>query len=484
MNKGLRYTRLFALSLLTSVPMSGCILNADAGLDDVLGDSEGTGGQNPGTPGAQLPGQNPGAGLPGGNVNPGGGTNEQGEPVPEPDPQNPCGLGGDIFESNNNLDNPFVLSEAQASAGVFAGVSSIDLDVFSLSLSKSDPRSVSVRYDVANLDDAELTLRIFDDEGEVIAEHDESRDELFEQMVASWTPKVGARYRAAVISDFGTCTPYTLKLDATSCTDEYEDNDMPSQAKALTLGYSLVPLATNLTIHPEDPDFFTLEVPTRDPALVVAKHKGADASTLLDIKIRDPQGELVGDAKRESTDEGTELLTNWVPEKGGEVYQIEVRSLLQEKACKSYDLAIQRCTDSFEDNDRAAAAAKLPAGVHEATISDLDKDYYEIPNEKKGGRCVVTYSATSGEDMSMFLFADGKLDPVSEHHEDRLEEQEVMQVSWGPETQGPLILWINAADKRCTPYTITCTQGLQAEGSEPDTQEDKAEGESPADDDS
>lgn len=460
MNKGLSYPRLLTLSLFSSLAMSGCIVTADGGLGDVLDGSN----QNTGSGGAQA--QNPG-GTPG--QGPGGQDNTK----PQPDPQKPCGPGGDIYESNNSLDAPFVLNESSASKGLLAGASATDPDVFSFSVAKSDPRSVSVRYEVPAMDGAEMTLRIFDDQGEVVAEDEEVRRDLFEDMKVSWTPKAGKTYRAAVVSDLNTCTPYTLKLDATTCTDEYEDNDTADQAKELLLGYSLVPLATNLTIHPQDPDFFTLNVPTRDPALVIAKHKGSDASVGLDIVIRDPNGEVVGDARRESNKTHTELLTNWVPKKGGQTYQIEVRSKLKEMVCSSYDLAIQRCTDSFEDNDRADAAAKLPSGIHEATISDLDKDYYEVQNSGTGGRCVVTYSATTGEDMSMFLFADGKLDPISEHHEDRVADKEVMEVSWGPETKGKLTLWINAADKRCTPYTIVCTQGPNQKSSE----EKKSEGE-------
>lgn len=459
MNKGLSTTRLLALSLFSSLTMSGCIVT-EGGLGGLLDGSQND--ANTSTSGAQ--GQMPG-------TNPGAGSGAQDNTVPQPDPQKPCGEGGDIYEDNNSLDKPFALNETSAAAGLLAGASASDVDIFSFSVAKSDPRSVSVRYDVTAMDGAEMALRIFDEQGEIVAEHDETRIDLFENMVASWTPKANKTYRAAVVSDLATCTPYNFKLDATTCTDEYEDNDDPSQAKALSLGYSLVPLATNLTIHPQDPDFFTLEVPTKDPALVIAKHKGSDAEVMLDIVIRDPDGESVGDAKREEGETHTELLTNWVPEVGGQVYQIEVRSSLKELKCNSYDLAIQRCTDSFEDNDRADAAVKLPAGTHEATISDLDKDYYDIPNNGNGGSCVVTYSATTGEDMSMFLFADGKLDPISEHHEDKIADTEVMEVTWGPETKGTLTLWINAADKRCTPYTISCEQGPKKE--EPKTDEAK-----------
>ena len=95
-------------------------------------------------------------------------------------------------------------------------------------------------------------------------------------------------------------------------------------------------------------------------------------------------------------------------------------------------------------------------GTHEATISDLDKDYYVIDEPGKRGTCTVEYTADTGEDMSLFLFEDGNLKPISEHHEDKIGDKEVMEVSWGPSAARPLTLWLNAADKRCTNYTIRC----------------------------
>lgn len=369
------------------------------------------------------------------------------------DPNLPCGPAGDIHEDNDDPDSATPLTATDGKAQALAGVTSDDPDFFTLTPEKNDPIVATASYMVDAASAADLALEVRNTGGTPLAVDDAVRQGEAETMQVSWLAAAGEANHLAITSNDATCVAYELEVDLATCTDPHEDNDDADSAALLDFSRTNVPLS----IHPDDADYFTFSVPKADPALIKVNHPLGTVDPGISVRVLDDMGQEVARATKDpnATDEVI-LLANWIPAESGAEFTAELVATGAGAACVEYELSFEQCTDDFEDNDSLDSAAMLPVGTHQATISDIDIDYYTLQDPPEAGECVVTYTATTGEDMSLILYQDGSAQAISSHFEDKIEDTEVMTVSWDASHQRPLSLWVQPTDPRCTSYTIDC----------------------------
>lgn len=368
----------------------------------------------------------------------------------------------DGFEDDDDeaQAKPVALSGVESRATLDAQVAGEDDDFFEVVAPLADPMSVVGEYTVADgTEGADLRLTVFDEASNQIDDHYENRTQATETMSLFWHPsEAGARYRIRVRSNNeAACTPYDLTFEGLACTDSFEDNDAPEQARALSLDPGTAIANAFGTAISEDDDFFELTAPRSDPVEVVGSYsRPAGDNADLRLTVFDAAGNQLVD-HYENRSQPTEEMAVTFQAEASALYRIRVRS--NSEACSDYELSVRglACTDDAEDNDTPETARALAiATTISRSVRLDDEDYYLLTAPPASGTCTLRYSTAAGERQDLRLrLLDAAGNQLDDHYETRTQASEVATVSWSA-GDSPAHVRVNAAADECTSYTLDC----------------------------
>lgn len=369
--------------------------------------------------------------------------------------------GPDPFESNDKAMDaaPLVFNDGKLKAR--AGVTLASPDYFVFDAPRADPIQIRASYTPKPGDISDLTLFLLNASGVELARHDEPRKERQEVMEINFVAKGAmAPYYLKVQSNSESCTAYTLELDAKICSDEYEDNDSLKTAKPMPID-PVVPteLPGAPTVIRGDDDFYEIQAVGSDPIIVQAVYTPPSGDmTDLSMFITDAVGAPVGKHDTKRSEPTETMQVRFMPQAKNGVYRIQITS--NRDRCMPYSLEVtpRSCSDAFEDNDNFSEAALLSEVKQEATITDVDPDYFRLEGLGSSGTCVVSYTVDeqSSEDLSLYLYSSGETQLTS-HEIERTGHMESMFVHWNADKPAPAYLKVTARTSDCTSYRVSCT---------------------------
>lgn len=367
--------------------------------------------------------------------------------------------GPDEHEPNNEFTDASVLVLEEGMAKTRAGVLDTDLDVFAFDAPRADPMAIEATYTTPLGQFADLSLFVFSAAGVEVGRHQVARKELSETMLVKFKSQgEGMPYYVRVESDSPVCVPYVLEVNARVCTDEYEDNDTVKQASLVPIDPAVpTQLPGEPTIVKGDDDYYEFQTVGTDPIIVQSVYTPPSGDTTdLSMHVTDAVGAEIGKHTLKRTEPTEKMRVRFMPSAPNSVYRVRISS--NGDRCLGYSLEVtpRSCSDAFEDNENFETAQLLPAAQQNATITDVDEDYFRLESLGPTGTCTISYTVDeqSPEDLSMFLYSTTQT-LIGSHEEDRSGAMENMVVHWNA-GENPAFLRVTARHSSCTPYRIDC----------------------------
>lgn len=367
--------------------------------------------------------------------------------------------GPDEHEPNNEFTEAAVVVLENGQGKTRAGVTDLDPDLFAFDAPRADPVSVEATYTTPLGQFADLSMFVYTAAGVELGRHQVPRKELSETMRVNFISQgKGMPHYVRIESDSPVCVPYVLDVDAKVCTDEYEDNDTIKQASLVPIDPAVpTQLPGEPTIIAGDDDFYEFQTVGTDPIIVQSIYTPPSGDTTdLSLYVTDAVGAEIGKHTLKRTEPTEKMRVRFMPDKPNSVYRVRLSS--NGERCLGYSLEItpRACSDAFEDNESFESAQLLPAAQQNATITDVDEDYFRIESMGATGTCTVSYTVDeqSPEDLSMFLYSTTQT-LIGSHEEERSGAMENMVVHWNA-GENPAFVRVSARHHSCTPYRIEC----------------------------
>lgn len=366
----------------------------------------------------------------------------------------------DPYEPNNGdratgllVDPTCTIAEANLTQG--------DTDSYRFEATLSDP--VLVELDYLKRGDTALSfdVGVLAGGNELKAVESSRNGALKPQMqaIASFEAEKGATYDVSVKGKLGElCQPYTLRVNAHYCTDEFEDNDTEERATTVEIGADGA-RELKATVHSDDDDFYRFTVAKADPVLVTASYPADDGDRSVAVQLLDAMGASRGTFGEERTGT-TRARSGWVrSDLPDRPYRLKI-FLESTGECAPYTVKVDTaaCTDSFEDNDTLNTPAKLTLGEEQrATVFPGDHDHYDVSGLAGGGTCVVTFTPVAGGTVRVETgLYDAQGTSRTTATPKTVGSDQVITFSWA-DISAKTVSVTASGDQACQPYTLRCS---------------------------
>lgn len=367
--------------------------------------------------------------------------------------------GPDEHEPNNEFKNAAVLVLEEGGAKTRAGVTDINPDIFAFDAPRADPMLIEATYTTPLGEFADLSMFVFTSAGVEVGRHQVARKELSEKMQVKFiSQSAGMPHYVRIESDAAVCVPYVLELNAKVCSDEYEDNDTVKSASLVPIDPAApTQLPGEPTIVAGDDDYYEFQTVGTDPIVVQSIYTPPSGDTTdLSLFVTDAVGAEIGKHTEKRTEPTEKMRVRFMPSAANSVYRVRLSS--NGERCLPYSLEItpRACSDAFEDNESFETAQLLPSAQQNATVTDVDEDYFRIESLGTTGTCTVSYTVDeqSPEDLSLFVYSTTQT-LIGSHEEERSGAMETMVVHWNS-GENPAFVRVVARHDSCTPYRIEC----------------------------
>lgn len=374
------------------------------------------------------------------------------------EPLTPLGTSCDAPDPSepNTPRKPALLSIGASCNVVRAWTADKDEDGYRFQLEHADPVRVELSYVAQG--QAELTALVRDGTERVLARTVSTDERPIEHQSAVFQGTAFTSYDVALEGALlGTCLPYALRVDPHWCSDAFEDNDSETSATKLSRG-SEKTLHIDASASEGDMDFYELTTPKADPVRISGSYTVPDGDTLqLRRVVRNTAGLGAIDVAGARSG-SSEAFVHWlVSNTPGAMFRAQIWPT--GTGCGTYQLSfdVAACSDAFEDNDSASAAAALPFGMDVSGSSFRgDDDYYDLSGSTGDGLCTLTYTPApnSGQTLSMVVYGNGSATPASSSTSSGAPATRSESVGFrGPASS--LAISASAAGD-CQPYVLRC----------------------------
>ncbi|MDB4971761.1 MAG: hypothetical protein JWN48_102 [Myxococcaceae bacterium] len=338
-----------------------------------------------------------------------------------------------------------------------------DEDAYRFKVTRADPVRIELSYQA--LAQAELALVVRDSSARELTRSSRSASPAsgsLEHQTQVFLGSAGMTYDLDLEgARLGTCLPYALRVDPSWCSDAFEDND--SETSAFVLGStSATPSASTLRVEGRasegDADFFQFTTPRADPVRMEGAYTVEPNDTLqLRRRLQNTSG--LGASDVAGARSGlTESFETWlVSNSPGALFRAQISAT--GSGCASYRLSfdVDACSDAFEDNDSARAAAPIPFGVDlQASAFQGDDDFFDLSGSSQGGSCTASFTPppNSGQSLSLLVFSGNATTPATLGPPDPLTASRSATVRWSG-TASALSVSTKVANS-CLPYSLRC----------------------------
>lgn len=189
----------------------------------------------------------------------------------------------DDYEDNEDFDAAYAipLTGADKTASISPTIDGLDKDYFSFKAPKADPVAVTVTYTRPPQDTVDLSLNAYNQTQNYVTGDEKDRTGNSETFTIMWEPQEAGetQYLAVSSSVDGTCADYSLSIQGLYCTDDYEDNDSFSQARALPAG------SHTAKVIDSDPDYYTIPAATGAGSCTVSYTTTGSSSQQLVVTL-------------------------------------------------------------------------------------------------------------------------------------------------------------------------------------------------------